>query len=368
MYNWYCKKMFFNTLTHCAYTLGNSVLRYCLTKEKTYDLVMIFNNFIGFYVPPVKSTYADGCLQTLVCPALWQFKRHQYMGHFQCEDFSPTLKGRINVSNRQEHNTNDKHINHPIHHKDHYDKQVVLIVPGYAGCHTSHYVEQFMSSLNNVNMFVLDRREVRPYGDYSDIKEALSLLQSYGYANFIIVGYSAGCISLIKFAASENVSDIDVMCIAIQGPYDLVQVSYGLPPEQVVPSEWSKVLSCYNGKRCLYVQEYDFALADKNNQTHIEFYKENSCDKDLLNVKCPLITLNSEDDPLIHSAQIQHVINASKKNQNVMAVVTKIGGHLGYDNGIWLHGMFLPALIGQLLIWKNWLQCDSLVNLHQLSM
>ncbi|CAG5131218.1 unnamed protein product [Candidula unifasciata] len=66
-----------------------------------------------------------------------------------------------------------------------------------------------------------------------------------------------------------------------------------------------------------------------------EYYHHNSCFSVLSNVQIPFLVVNAEDDPIVPTALLECPLQAAKSLSNMIFVLTKHGGHLGfYEKGI----------------------------------
>ena len=63
-----------------------------------------------------------------------------------------------------------------------------------------------------------------------------------------------------------------------------------------------------------------------------DYYSDISCMNELNDVRIPLLCINSLDDPIIHHSTIPFDI--ASKNDNIILLVTKIGGHVGFFEGL----------------------------------
>lgn len=64
-----------------------------------------------------------------------------------------------------------------------------------------------------------------------------------------------------------------------------------------------------------------------------QYYKINSSFYKLQTVRKPLLCVSSMDDPIIPGALFQYHIDAALKNENIIAVQTQNGGHVGWFKG-----------------------------------
>ena len=63
------------------------------------------------------------------------------------------------------------------------------------------------------------------------------------------------------------------------------------------------------------------------------YYQHSSPLRVIHNVARPLLALNADDDPIVSSSTLQHVVQAIQGNPNVVLARSKCGGHLGWFAG-----------------------------------
>lgn len=65
-----------------------------------------------------------------------------------------------------------------------------------------------------------------------------------------------------------------------------------------------------------------------------EYYNEDSCHLTIGDSTIPLLCLSNENDPLIHNNVLMIPKMAPKDNENIITVITKYGGHIGWIDSI----------------------------------
>ena len=85
--------------------------------------------------------------------------------------------------------------------------------------------------------------------------------------------------------------------------------------------------------------KYDLSLED--------FYEQNGCHNELKYVTdvCPITTLSALDDPLVDIDNIALGLKYVMTNENITAVFTETGGHLGFECGKWICNEFFKKVI-----------------------
>jgi predicted alpha/beta-fold hydrolase len=61
-----------------------------------------------------------------------------------------------------------------------------------------------------------------------------------------------------------------------------------------------------------------------------EYYNHDSCHNYINKVKTPLLCISNTSDPLVPHSMINIPVEASKNNENIISIVTKRGGHIGW--------------------------------------
>jgi uncharacterized protein len=64
---------------------------------------------------------------------------------------------------------------------------------------------------------------------------------------------------------------------------------------------------------------------------YLEYYQEFSCDQRLKDIRIPLFTMNSADDPILDYICIP--TEEYTKNEDQILMVTPYGGHVGWFTG-----------------------------------
>jgi predicted alpha/beta-fold hydrolase len=61
-----------------------------------------------------------------------------------------------------------------------------------------------------------------------------------------------------------------------------------------------------------------------------QYYEQDSCHNYIRNVNSPLLCIANKNDPLIPHSMTDVPLEASKHNENIIAIITKRGGHIGW--------------------------------------
>jgi predicted alpha/beta-fold hydrolase len=86
-------------------------------------------------------------------------------------------------------------------------------------------------------------------------------------------------------------------------------------------------------KEMKYVHEIDEIYTTRILGCDIEeYYDDSKIDKYLENIKVPFLSVFTEDDPIIPHYDLP--ISIMKKNDNLITILSKNGGHLGFFSGL----------------------------------
>ncbi|KAL4493049.1 hypothetical protein ABPG72_003134 [Tetrahymena utriculariae] len=205
-----------------------------------------------------------------------------------------------------------------------------------------------------------------------DFEKTLSQIQKdfSGY-NFYAVGHSFGANTLVKYLGSHKNDNPFKGAVSVGNPFDIKQAFATLRPtfdKYLVESRQAVLkmrqsllqnppphinINLEKALKAVNTTEFDehFSKHLYGHKTIFDYYEDLSCINQLKNVQIPLLCLNSKDDPCIHHSTIPFKI--SEINQNVMLLVTKCGGHVG-----WFEGIFTP---------KRWYMKPTLEFLNALT-
>lgn len=61
------------------------------------------------------------------------------------------------------------------------------------------------------------------------------------------------------------------------------------------------------------------------------YHRDGSSGRYLADVRCPLLCINAEDDPICQTALFP--LEEARRNPCVIFVITKAGGHIGFGEG-----------------------------------
>ncbi len=99
------------------------------------------------------------------------------------------------------------------------------------------------------------------------------------------------------------------------------------------------------------LKEFDDASTSKalGYKDAIDYYLNISSDKAIWDVQIPLISINSEDDPLIYHKGVP--VHAHLKNNKLIFVLTRKGAHIGWVEGIFKLRRWYLNVVLEFILW-----------------
>lgn len=246
---------------------------------------------------------------------------------------------------------------------------VVMYVPGVFGRSCDVYSFKFCEMLTNRlgwRSFVFNRRlfagnfkgtRFISYTHYSDWLEILDYVaREFPEANIYLVGVSMGALNIQKFLALYNNEKRVVAAVTISSPFDaqsaadLVLNNYFL--NKVLHGHQVRVFRehLHNEKFTEFMrkkgidpirviesktnQEFDAICSsvDLGVNSPRDYYNLLSVHTHIQEIKHPILSLNSEDDPLIPPSNVP--LEEIVKNPNIIQLMVAGGGHIEYLSGL----------------------------------
>jgi len=195
------------------------------------------------------------------------------------------------------------------------------------------------------------------FGDTTDLSALLHYVHDkYPSSPLFVVGYSMGGNVLVKFAGEFDPSTSRLPIIGFaslcQG-YNVMITSKFLPAERplydygmnlklraVIKKHkhiFEKVESIHipsilkTTSLIGFDREYTLKVEKSKYSSHEEYYTDQCCSHNIDKIVVPTLFLNALDDPIIPESQIATVFDiCSKRNDNIIMITTKYGGHLGF--------------------------------------
>jgi predicted alpha/beta-fold hydrolase len=197
------------------------------------------------------------------------------------------------------------------------------------------------------------------------------LVSKYPNAQKYLIGFSCGANLAINyisryttFIASASVSNVynifdsarllsetSPICDGIVSQFLKDILSRGrleevkkLAKESNINIDFESVMRCKSINKLeekLVVPSYGFTSLK-------EYYENDSCHKCIQETKTPLLCIANTNDPLVHSSMSRIPSKAAMCNENIITVVTKHGGHVGWieslDKDPWYAKLFFEYI------------------------
>jgi len=208
-------------------------------------------------------------------------------------------------------------------------KPLILCLHGLGGNSKSPYLKTFVNHVtnSNYNVVIYNRRRHTKNNEKGDG------VPFPKHVNIISNGYNI--YDGLKMLTDKSINTIVVNflknLITSQVEKDILRYNSSIDIDKV-----KKAKTVIEFEESLLVPLYNY----KNLKS---YYNDCSCHKVIKNIKSHLLCLCSCDDPFIPSDLINIPINACAKNKNIITVVTKSGGHIGWieTGGSWYINVIL---------------------------
>jgi predicted alpha/beta-fold hydrolase len=232
-------------------------------------------------------------------------------------------------------------------------EQVVMLVHGMGGCHSSGYVQRLTAKLSarGARVFRMDMRGVGAAaragaapahaGRSGDVSTALvEIARLCPRSPIMLVGFSLGAnISLMLAAETERhpVPRLDGI-IAVSPPADLYECcrllqrglghAYDRYLARGLVRQWQANHGPINGRRPRSIIEFDqLVTAPNSGFRHVlEYYERCSCGPHLVKIQIPTRIIAARDDPVVPFETIAKF----PRSAAVKLYATRSGGHLGF--------------------------------------
>lgn len=210
-----------------------------------------------------------------------------------------------------------------------------------------------------------------PVDTTADIHRAVLYVRSkYPNCKLIGIGHSYGANSLVNYLAAHSKDNIFIAGISISNPYDFIgshwQIRYRFiekhamyPIKELVSKNLDEIArgsanfkwSMQEIINATQLKEFDDAFMSKalGYKDAIDYYLNISSDKTIWDVQVPLISINAEDDPLVYHKGVP--VQAHLKNNNLIFVLTRKGGHIGWVEGIFKLRRWYLAVVMEFILW-----------------
>jgi len=266
-------------------------------------------------------------------------------------------------------------------------RHIVLICPGLGGNHQScsavaisdlvadmgmraivynrrgHDIGCSLVPLPDAHMVLGPPTRHKPYPLHCDTDDMHTVVQyiqkKHPQTPMIVIGVSAGANLAVKYIAQHLGEHPFVGVVSLANGSDLVNLTKAFdkrPHANTLMVGILKELFEYRKQELLIIcrhnnKELDTGVIQRSRtvrdfETNLilplyrdfykdidEYYRQHSSHEAYRQVDIPLLSLGSMDDPLIDPSLHDHVVNASKTNDNIYAVLTREGGHMGWLTG-----------------------------------
>jgi len=245
-------------------------------------------------------------------------------------------------------------------------KQAVIAIHGLEGSAQSLYILSLVKYLNSQKIDVIsvnlrgcsgeDNKFLYAYhaGFTQDLECVINhILKNHTYQSINLVGYSLGGNMVLKYMGENglNVPKIVKCCIAVSAPCNLEDSSKELAKKSNFIYMTAFLKSVKEKARLKFKQFPNHKLNKKHilaSKSFIEFdnyftapvfgyklaedlYHANSCKPLLQAIKKPALLITALDDPFL--GKDCYPFNEAKNHNYFDLLVTKYGGHVGYNGG-----------------------------------
>ncbi len=260
---------------------------------------------------------------------------------------------------------------------------IVIIAPGFSNTSEHRYVRSFARHVTAAGMRAVvfnplgclahepigPVRRLFSYGDTRDLHQSVLHLRGlYPRAPLLLVGFSMGGNLALKYAAEHGDALTGVASLC-QG-YDAVDAILGPATPNLasgfyaraLASKYVRIVARHRDElqrscgadvdldavlRTKVLPEFDAAFTLKAQPSFgsvEQYYRQMSSVRDMWRIRgtLPVLLLNSLDDPMVPPRLLQEPRRLSGQAANVLFVLTRYGGHLGY----FLRHRLLPFYTG----------------------
>lgn len=229
---------------------------------------------------------------------------------------------------------------------------ILFICHGLYGCADNGNIHEVSHSLPNYRVVVYNRRghngpklngKFPKHVDIEDMTDVLDYVKNkYSEATITGFGYSAGANLIAQYAGMVKTHPFDKVISIANGHhlYELTETvdwvvdrflvykmrTFALEHIDDIKVDYNKLLNCST------VREIEqLTGANLNNyKTVKDYYNDCSSYKWLEHINVPFLSISAEDDPLIQAPINYYATKAALKNKNIIAIVTKKGGHVAW--------------------------------------
>lgn len=248
------------------------------------------------------------------------------------------------------------------------DTPIVVFVPGIFGTSYDRYSLEFCKMLHQTlgwRSFVLNRRvfmnkiqgnTIISYFHFEDWREIIDFLhQEYPKADVFLAGVSMGALNIQKYLIQYSSDPKVAAAVTISSPFDASESSRTINNNILLNKAMhSTTLSMFrqnlhhpefvdlckkkgvNIERVLNTKtfrefDWEFCIKELNLKHPEEYYELLSSHKYISKISVPVLSVNSEDDPIIPTSNIP--FKDILQNPNFIQIMVAGGGHIEYFHG-----------------------------------
>ncbi|GAX81136.1 hypothetical protein CEUSTIGMA_g8570.t1 [Chlamydomonas eustigma] len=189
-----------------------------------------------------------------------------------------------------------------------------------------------------------------------DMEAVVTHLQNlYPEANKYLIGLSCGANLAVQYIARAGSSSPFLATASVSNGYNIYEGSAILKKDPIVDGLATQMLRDILGEgrlpECIQLAreagiqiDFDAVMSSRSLQDFEslivlpaygyssleEYYDEVSCHYNIQRVVSPLLCICCEQDPMVHTSMTEIPIAAAQTNENILTVVTKGGGHIGW--------------------------------------
>lgn len=234
----------------------------------------------------------------------------------------------------------------------------ILVSPGIAGNTFSPCIRiwQHLATALNMHVYVYNRRGhitnvhtyVKPptWTNHQDMHDVVTFLrQTQQYTQIIGIGYSAGSPHILDYASRYHTNAFDLI-FTVSSAMDFVVMCDYLKrhpfTDNLLGSMYHHILKQFNietpASSCLTDIDECVARHMGYNSAY-EYHVHSQPTTYMKYIKTPTICIISKDDDIMCDQTSKFLTQAAQENENVVAIITTKGGHLGWvthDMKLWV--------------------------------
>uniref|UniRef100_A0A061RI67 Embryogenesis-associated protein emb8-like n=1 Tax=Tetraselmis sp. GSL018 TaxID=582737 RepID=A0A061RI67_9CHLO len=195
------------------------------------------------------------------------------------------------------------------------------------------------------------------HADVDDMADVVRhIARKHPAARIVCVGFSLGSNLLLRYLGHMRERSGIFAGVSIANGFDLVQGTRNLKErspvmDAIVVSKLKRLVRANSEHiiraqrledqhlqglmRARSVRDFDDVIAKPlyGYESVDEYYEQSSCVAMLKDICSPVLCITDQDDPLISSDLLKHPLDAGRVNHNLLTVLTRTGGHLGWLEG-----------------------------------